>query len=61
MKKEKLKSTSGMFSMTIKREKVPYSNLEVMTLEIETLPLDNDFVIGVGRLLDKYLINLSDI
>ena len=55
--KEKLESTSGMFSMIIRREKTPYSNLEVTTLEIETLPLDNDFVIGVGRLLDKYLSN----
>jgi hypothetical protein len=47
----------AMFAIMIERKQIPWSNMEELTLHIETLPLPIDFVYDVGKLVEKYLLN----
>jgi hypothetical protein len=43
-----------MFCVGFYREKIPFSNIEKMVIEIETLHLPNEFVYEIGDLIRKY-------
>jgi len=44
----------AMYSMCISRKEIPCSNIEELTLVIETGRLPMDFILDVGKLIGKY-------
>jgi hypothetical protein len=49
-----MKEEDAMYCIGFHREKIPYSNIEKMVIEIETGHLPDEFVYDVGKLIVKY-------
>jgi hypothetical protein len=51
----KKKTKEVMYCIEVIRRDIPHSNITELTLIIETLPLPDEFVKDVGKLIVKYL------
>jgi hypothetical protein len=51
----KKKSNDAMWCISFHRKTIPYSNIEGLTIEIETLHLPDEFVREVAQLINKYV------
>jgi hypothetical protein len=51
----KKKPNDAMWCVSFHRNKIPYSNIEGLTIEIETLHLPDEFVKDVTLLINKYI------
>jgi hypothetical protein len=55
MKKEEKDTIHPTFCVNFHREFIKGSSTEKLVIEIETLPLPNQFVFDIEKLIEKYL------